>query len=714
MLIILLLISPGLLMAQLSFEFDHTISVKIGNQELSMPWAGGLNALQYNSMDINDDGEEDLIIYDRTSNKINVFIAGNTTYQYTSEYDYLLPTGINNWLIIRDYNCDGLHDIFTGSPFGIMTYLNIGTSSQPNWEIDENPLNTLGTSGIINLKINGDDLPAIEDIDGDGDLDILTFGFTGGGEVQFHQNMSIENNGDCSKLEYVRVTSKWGDFEECHCGEIVFGTEVCPPNGGREEHVAGKTLMAYDADNDGDFDLVVGEQECNSLILVINAGDNANAIMNEVLPFPIDEVFDSFNFPSAFLLDVNFDNKKDILISTNSSSNTQNTYNFAKSSWYYNNINNPSLLQENFLQDEMIDLGENAIPVFYDYDNDGDKDLLVGSSGQMSLSQISLFENIGSRQNPSFELIEIDYLGISSMNINRLKMQSADFDNNGIQDLILTGILEKAASPIIYLVKSHNLSNVSVVDFDLLSTDNSYFFDINNDGITDLLIGKSDGSLMYYKNTGTLAAPNFILIDDSFYGIGQSFTDRNLVATVGDADGNGIPDLITSDASGQISLYTDFQNHIASPLSGIKNILYNPVTEQIYNTRLGIFTWPTTVDLFDSGTPLIVIGSMQGGLQILKNTNAGIPGSNNDQGMVSIYPNPISAGIQNGVININSIKTVDIIIISAIGKTVLPKTTITEEGPLQISADSLESGVYLVLVYDESRKIETDRFVVIH
>jgi len=41
------------------------------------------------------------------------------------------------------------------------------------------PVLTIGFNGPINLKVNLTDLPAIDDVDGDGDLDVLNTRFVG-------------------------------------------------------------------------------------------------------------------------------------------------------------------------------------------------------------------------------------------------------------------------------------------------------------------------------------------------------------------------------------------------------------------------------------------------------------------------------------------------------------------------------------------------------
>lgn len=714
----LLFLFPITLLAQFTYEFDNVIEVTVSGQQLKMPWAGGLNASQYNALDMNGDGVNDLVIYDRTSNKVNVFVAEDNDYYHAPELEYLFPEGINNWLIIKDYNCDGLPDIFTSSPFGITTYANVGNAEEPIWQIDVDPVTTVGTSGLINLKINGDDLPAIEDIDNDGDLDILTFGFTGGGEVQYHQNMSMENYGDCRALEYVRVTSRWGDFEECGCGTFAFGIDDCSHEGGREEHVGGKAILAFDADADGDFDVVIGEQECSTLWLLTNTGDLNNVIMDNPVPFPQGQPVDAFDFPAVSYLDIDFDGVKDMLISTNTSSNLSGTIDFEHSSLLYKGGNNSefNFSINNFLQGEMVDVGQNASPAFYDYDHDGDMDMLLtsyGQTGDVFVSKLTLFENMGTRDMPSFRLLVDDYLGLSALQWTQLKIQVKNIDQDATQDLVLVGLPANTQQRQISYLSNFRLSEIKQIDFQLSSFDTPYFHDINLDGLIDLLVGKGNGNLAYYENIGTTISPSFTLGDESFYDIDVSFTQRTVAPAVSDLNGDGSVDLITTDATGILTIYPDFLTHLNAPRSGIIDNYYNSSTEQVSKIDLGIFTYPVAVDLYSSGTPVILLGTAQGGVQMLKNTDPGIPGGLGNQGIVAIYPNPSGAIVQNRILTIDAIKSVNISIISSTGSRVLEVSDVSPVNPLRIDASSLAAGVYLVIASDETGRVETDRFVIV-
>ena len=72
---------------------------------------GGLTAPQFNEIDINRDGELDLLIFDRDGQVILPLIYTDDQYDYQPQYKSNFPA-LQNWVRIRDVNLDGVEDIF--------------------------------------------------------------------------------------------------------------------------------------------------------------------------------------------------------------------------------------------------------------------------------------------------------------------------------------------------------------------------------------------------------------------------------------------------------------------------------------------------------------------------------------------------------------------------------------------------------------------------
>ncbi|MGI9545287.1 MAG: hypothetical protein ACR2MX_18635, partial [Cyclobacteriaceae bacterium] len=400
---------PMLVHGQFAFKQKTDVPVVVDGKTLANPWAGGLNSGQYNTIDLNLDGAEDLVVFDRTSNKLSTFLNVEQSYKYAPEYEALFPDGLNSWLLLVDYNCDGKKDIFSNSTFGMKVYRNQSVE-QLSFEFITDPVLTEGINSEINLQVSNADIPAITDVDGDGDVDVLVFNFLVGGIMEFHQNLSMETDGTCDNLTFKRFNQAWGDFTECDCGVVSFGGN-CNDIGGRTAsptHFGGKSVLAFDADGDKDVELIFGDELCREITYMENLGTpEAPQFSSLSTQYPDQSQPANFiNFPTAFYEDVDFDGKKDLIIAPNLTVNTiDKRVNFQQSSWLYENVGATDdeqrfeFVEKSFLQDQMIELGENAIPALVDYDGDGDHDLILGNSGNQHngefIASLSLFENKG-------------------------------------------------------------------------------------------------------------------------------------------------------------------------------------------------------------------------------------------------------------------------------------------------------------------------------
>src|SRR5690606_5178985 len=80
--------------------------------------AGGMRAPQFSSIDMDGDGTEDLFVFDRNGDVKSVFLNkggdGEIKYEYSYSHSQLFPD-LKVWMILRDFNGDGLKDIFASS-----------------------------------------------------------------------------------------------------------------------------------------------------------------------------------------------------------------------------------------------------------------------------------------------------------------------------------------------------------------------------------------------------------------------------------------------------------------------------------------------------------------------------------------------------------------------------------------------------------------------
>lgn len=718
---------PLLVQGQFAFKQKTDVPVTVNGPTLANPWAGGLNSGQYNTIDLNLDGFEDLVVFDRTSNKLNTFLSIDQAYQYAPEYEALFPAGLNSWLLLVDYNCDGKKDIFSNSTFGIKAYRN-QSNEQLSFEFIVDPIQTEGINSEINLQVSNADIPAITDVDGDGDVDVLVFNFLVGGIMEFHQNLSMETDGTCNNLIFKRLNQAWGDFTECDCGVVSFGGN-CNDIGGRTAsptHSGGKSVLAFDTDGDNDVELIFGDELCREITYMENLGTPETPQFSSLSTQYPDQLepADFINFPSAFYEDVDFDGKKDLLIAPNLITNTiDKRVNFQQSSWLYRNVGATDkeqrfeFVKKSFLQDQMIELGENAAPALVDYDGDGDLDIIVGNSGtQLNgefIASLSLLENKGTATLPSFELINDDYLNLSQSKFRDAKPYFVDLNNDGKKDLLLAATAIDLTHHLYFLPnqasgsgQQFDVSSPREVALAIAENDNPYFYDVDNDGFVDLLLGKVTGGLEYRRNTGNTTDPTFILETDAFAGISNNTGRRNLVPLMDDINNDGVADLLVIDDSGILRVYTDFLNQTEPQITS--ELIDNSLTNQPTTSRLGRRNWMATGKLFGNNLPALLIGSIQGGLFFFENLSedGNFNGGNQETFVVEIFPNP------GPPFKIRSNQPYSYFLYSTLGQLISAEGPIAANQTRMIDSGNLRGGMYILKAVSASGSSSSQKIIV--
>lgn len=715
--------------AQFTYSVDQSIPVEINGKKLAMPWAGGLNAAQINTMDLNGDNKPDLVIFDRTINKVITFLNQNNQYIYSPDYESYFPVEVDQWLLLRDFNCDGKKDIFTSDPFGMVAFIN---TTQPGKQISWRPYNpdlsnkprpilTLGFSGNINLKLNADDVPAIDDVDGDGDFDILNFYFVGQG-VEWHKNVSTR----CDTLQLERITREWGDFQECNCGKVSFdGGVTCVIPSGRTQHTIGRSLLSLDFNNDGVRDLFYTEQECANLYLLSNQGTPTNAKMTSFSIFQSGPPLSIPFFPTPYYEDIDFDGVPDLIISPNlgsrSAADAPFSVDFQKSLYLFKNTGTKQLPQFNFaksdfLQGEMIDLGDYSVPAFFDFDGDGDQDLFISNYTETNLSsRVYQFENIGTAQTPSFKLINEDFFFLSTLNQYNLKIQFADMNGDAKIDLVFSSSAKRNGATEIYFLANSANDKLTITDavvkqtnFFIGFSENWLAVDVDQDGLNDLLVGNDTGAIEYWKNQGPATAAKYTLVNSSFLDLGSSTDRQNLAMAATDLDADGLVDLIVGDQRGKLSIFGDFRAQ-NSNLAGAENIIFNEQTKNYESRNLGGQAWPTTANLFNSNTPSIVVGNLLGGLMVLKNDGGKeLPA----EPEISIYPNPFTNN-QKDVLKIRSDRNVTVQFYTVLGQKISNTYFIPVNQDYPIDVSGLAAGMYIAR-FTWKGKTYGKRFVILN
>lgn len=713
--------------AQFTYQIDQQISVKdAADETLPLAWSGGINAAQINTLDMNGDGLDDLLLFDRMANKPIPFLQENEHYVYAPSFESFFPAGLLNWIQLRDFNLDGRKDIFTGDIFGMKVYMN---TTQPggnlSWEPflfyeagrdrKSIPLLTKAFSSKVNLQMMFDDLPAIDDADGDGDLDIFNFRFSGTGTIEFHRNYSMERYGTADSLDFERITQKWAGITECQCGDFAFNDDPCD-EGGRVKHAAGKSLLLMDANSDGHLDLVMSEATCTNLYSLLNAGDVYTPNVTSYMTYPFATPVNFLIFPAGFYEDVDFDGVKDFISSPNVYKHDYVNQDLKQTMWFYKNFgtseaHNLQFIKTNFLQDQMIDVGDNSIPAFADFDGDGDYDMFISQyNSEVIASGISQYENVGTTEAPSFKLVTDNYIGLRAAELYNLKIQFANFNGDGRPDLVFTANNFQNNDTNLYYILNQGTGstfefspfNIVKHSFEMLGPENINVTDINQDGVSDLLVGRSTGNLEFWENVGG----EFVLKDDTYLGFDFNILKQSLATDAGDLDADGKIDLVIGDAYGEVSIISDFRNQGSDFNDAISSIVYNTLSEDYVRPNLGGRVWPTVVNLFGTNRPAIAVGNTLGGLHMLIHTE---PDGGAEDPTITLHPNPTT---QEKGLKIFSSQNGSARIISANGQQVKDGIAISANETSVVPLHTYAPGLYIMQLFI-GNKTYIKRFVII-
>lgn len=670
-------------LAQWDLHFDPNVPVTRQGYALDLAWAGGLNFLQVSETDLDGDGLKDLFLFDRSyisGHKPVILLGtadgGTAGYRVSRDYDHVAPfTELHDWVLLRDYNCDGKEDIFTYSSAGFSVYKNVSAPGQPAFElvkyrVNSNYVSPSGASSFANLFISQVDLPGIADIDGDGDLDILTFSLLGS-YMEYHKNLSMETYGNCDSLNFEVRNKCWGYFAENFSNNSVTLNSPCPfnvPNpeigtGGEEADTdderahAGSATTILDLNGDGVMEILLGDISFNNLVALYNGGSVADALMtSEDTLFPsYDTSLDLIVFPGAYYLDVDRDGKRDLLVSPNATSLSHNY----QSLWCYTNNGEDDapvfdLVQPDLFQDRMIELGEGAMPVAFDENGDGLMDLLVANhgyfaSGSNYVGKVALFRNIGTASAPAFDLITDDYLNLSTSGIG-LSMYPAfgDLDGDGDLDLYIGDLQGRmhfyrntsTGASAQFQLEQANITDAGGAMIDVGQFATPLFHDLDQDGLLDLIVGERNGNLNYFRNTGSSTAPQWTLVSETLGDVSTvewwNITGHS-VPVIYEND-LGEREMLLGSESGMIYRYGSIEGNIDGAWTRLDTAFLG-IDD---GARTGLCLY----DFTDDGALDLMIGNFRGGLSFWRSDEVStVVGPRSEGPAFGIFPNPASGTV---------------------------------------------------------------------
>ena len=213
---------------------------------------------------------------------------------------------------------------------------------------------------------------------------------------------------------------------------------------------------------------------------------------------------------------------------------------------------------------EGIDVGYASAPVFVDIDRDADEDVFIGSQD----GTIIYYENTGS----SIKAVFTHKTGSS----------------NPLSSVVVSG----AAAP--------------------------SFVDIDADGDMDLFIGEDDGTISHYVNGGSSTSPSFSEKTGNDNPLDGADVGYNSKPTFADIDGDGDMDAFMGEYDGTINYYKNTGSSTTAAFTAQAD------ADTLFKSDVGTNSAPAFVDIDKDGDLDVFIGDDNGTIHYYKNDGTNV------------------------------------------------------------------------------------------
>ena len=732
-----------------------TVPVYQYGRQLTYPWVGGFNSPQFSSVKLDSLGVSLLVVFDRCGNHFYTFlgkgILDSASYVYAPQYEKNFPV-CNNWALLRDYNCDGIPDIFASGIYtGVEVYKGYyNENGELAFKIASSDLTyPISDTSSTNVYVPSSDIPAIAPVDGDSGMDILAFGPTGG-FIYYFKNMSQTLGYGCDSLIYNIKSTCWGDVYDNYyllmdtniCGENIY-PGGSPRKANQAEHHALNTLCPLDEDSSGNTSIVWGGVTFPHSTFLHNSGPNDTSVAYinwQDTTFPSYNIPDSMRtLPAAYSVDVDNDGYNDLLFAPNNFYETED-YNEVR---YYKRIPGKatgtkakqyySYQNDSLFSKDMIDVGSGSSPAFFHYfnkDTSSVYDLIIGSIGTFNLNSIpngclTLYQNIGSSGHPKFWMISKNYASITNYRLQAVVPTFGDLRGKGTEDMILGNSLgtlyyfENVApigQPAQYQLLSPDSGGEFYDSINVNGFSAPQLIDVDGDGLLDLIIGCYNGIIYYYHNDGTKTVPKFDLVSSNWGGVfvadtlDNSFTPGYSHPYLYRDSAEKLVLLVGSSPNGTIYRYDSIDNNINGTF-----ILTNSAYENI-STGFESQCTVSGAPILNTSNPEIAVGNYRGGVNIFSNTQGRTTGIKSLPSIpinCTLYPNPTDNNITISLTGVSEFDKMDVIIEDILGRTLITNSFKNSQTKITLRVSQLPAGLYFCRIMVNNNFV-VRKFIITH
>lgn len=557
-------------------------------QAFTVPFLGGMDVPRPQFIDIDADADLDLFLQEKSGELMFFENVGSTTEaDFVWRTDRFQDLDIGEWNRFIDFDQDGDMDLFAETRSSYVRYFrNDGTATEPNFVLHPDSVRTDDGSALF---IDRQNIPYLTDLDCDGLLDLFVGRVEG--TIWRYEQTSDSQGADVPAFRL--LSQRWENIEII--GQL-----------GTLKH--GANAMAFvDVDNDGDLDLLWGDWFEPSILLIENTGTCQRPVLrSEPVPLPVADSLLTSGYNAPFPADIDGDGDWDLFVGVLGGAFGPNRTH-ADNFYLYESIEGQGLTLQTRRYLKGIDVGAESIPTPVDWDGDGDLDLLVSNKldpGRTQTATTLYFENVGSTAEPAFQVADTLDFG----KLFHYTPAMGDLDGDGDLDMML-GTWSKNVR---YMrnegsreAPSYTLVDSTFVTLPRGSNATPTLGDIDGDGDLDLLVGEASGTLNFFRNDGTSAEPNFVLVTEEYADID---TGRRSFPQWVDADADGDLDLLLGAESGDAALY----RNDGSATEAVW------VEDESFSVSIPSLSSPTMADLDGDGILDVISGETAGGIRFFK------------------------------------------------------------------------------------------------